>query len=154
MTWAPSFTFTIRVARDSGAVTEFVKRVRSIANGTEYPRYTTQSYVLVPRRAGLLLAIGIVETRQLYGQALLEIEEETARFNEAPNAIFQYIDYADADADWFQPGIGWSKARYVPSEPGGFCKPCRSHFCPHVAPQLYGPDEIDEARAKWEATWA
>jgi hypothetical protein len=38
---------------------------------------------------------------------------------------------------------------------GGFCRPCRSHFCPHVAAHLYRPpfteeDELDGATATWE----
>jgi hypothetical protein len=44
---------------------------------------------------------------------------------------------------------------YQPSSGGGFCRRCRSHFCPHVAARLYRPpftkrDELRAATAAWE----
>jgi hypothetical protein len=61
-------TFTVRLSRDSGAETEFSKRLRAIENpdtGYLYPHLTIQAYIESPRRGGQLLGAGIVKTKDL-----------------------------------------------------------------------------------------
>jgi hypothetical protein len=34
--------------------------------------------------------------------------------------------------------LSWPSSAPREREQGGFCRVCRSHFCPHAAPILYG----------------
>lgn len=112
MTRIPYFTFTIRHERDTGAPTEFAKRLVAIHSGSMVPTYTTQSYVCAPRRRGDLLAIGLVETKALIEAAAAAIVNGTARFNRTDNAGFQYLGFDDVEAAWFRPDVdGWFNAK-------------------------------------------
>lgn len=57
-------THTVRLERDSGAVTEFRKRLIAIENEYEFPVYTIQSYVS-DRENGTLLSLAIAKTKDL-----------------------------------------------------------------------------------------
>jgi hypothetical protein len=59
----PPDTFTIRKERQSGAKTEFEKRLHAIRKGGLYPHWTTQAYLDEP--GGELLSIGRVRTKDL-----------------------------------------------------------------------------------------
>jgi len=59
----PPDTFTIRKERQSGAKTEFEKRLHAIRKGGLYPHWTTQAYLDEER--GQLLSIGRVRTKDL-----------------------------------------------------------------------------------------
>lgn len=48
-------TFTVRKERESGALTEFNKRVQAISIGAIYPHYTMQSYIVNDNVAGLAI---------------------------------------------------------------------------------------------------
>lgn len=112
MTRIPYYTFTIRHARDTGAPTEFAKRLVAIRAGAMVPTYTTQAYVSEPRRNGDLLAIGVVDTRALIEAAVSAITNGTARFNRTENAVFQYLGFGEVEAAWFRPEAGgWFNAK-------------------------------------------
>lgn len=70
--WGKSWrTFTIRVRRPNGAMTEFEKRSRALDRPSEgwlFPALTVQAYVAVPR-VGRLLGAGIIRTADLYAYA-------------------------------------------------------------------------------------
>jgi hypothetical protein len=59
----PPDTFTIRKQRQSGARTEFEKRLRAIRKNGLYPHWTTQAYLDEPR--GELLSVGRIKTKTL-----------------------------------------------------------------------------------------
>lgn len=59
----PPDTFTVRKERQSGAKTEFEKRLHAIRKGGLYPHWTTQAYLDRPR--GELLSVGRVRTEDL-----------------------------------------------------------------------------------------
>lgn len=112
VTRIPYYAFTIRHDRDTGAATEFAKRLVAIRSGAMFPTFTTQSFVSAPRRRGHLLAIGVVETRSLIEKAAQAILDETARFNRTSNAGFQYLGFDDVEAAWFRPEVdGWFNAK-------------------------------------------
>jgi hypothetical protein len=59
----PPDTFTIRKERESGAKTEFEKRLNAIRQGGLFPHWTTQAYLDEPR--GELLSFARVRTEDL-----------------------------------------------------------------------------------------
>jgi len=59
----PPDTFTIRKQRQSGARTEFDKRLYAIRRDGLYPHWTTQAYLDKPR--GELLSVGRIKTKNL-----------------------------------------------------------------------------------------
>jgi hypothetical protein len=59
----PPDTFTVRKERQSGAQTEFEKRLNAIRKGGLYPHWTTQAYLDKPR--GELLSVGRIRTDDL-----------------------------------------------------------------------------------------
>lgn len=59
----PPDTFTVRKERQSGAKTEFEKRLYAIRKGGLYPHWTTQAYL--DEAGGDLLSIGRVRTKDL-----------------------------------------------------------------------------------------
>jgi len=60
---SPPDTFTIRKERESGAKTEFEKRLHAIRKGGLYPHWTTQAYIDRPK--GELLSLGRIRTKGL-----------------------------------------------------------------------------------------
>jgi len=60
---SPPDTFTIRKERESGAKTEFEKRLHAIRKGGLYPHWTTQAYIDRPK--GELLSLGRIRTKDL-----------------------------------------------------------------------------------------
>lgn len=56
-------TFTIRLERDSGTITEYEKRKRAMASGAIYPKFTFQAYVSKDMQ---LLSMAIIRTVDLY----------------------------------------------------------------------------------------
>ena len=63
----PYDSFTIRLSRTTGAMTEYEKRKKAIESGGRflYPHITIQSYVTEPRRGGCLLSFAIALTRDI-----------------------------------------------------------------------------------------
>jgi hypothetical protein len=59
----PADTFTVRKERQSGARTEYEKRLHAIQNGGVYPYWTTQAYLSEPQ--GELLSLARVRTKDL-----------------------------------------------------------------------------------------
>mgnify|MGYP000524116429 CR=1 FL=1 len=59
----PADTFTVRKERQSGAKTEYEKRLHAIQNGGVYPHWTTQAYLTEPQ--GELLSLARVRTKDL-----------------------------------------------------------------------------------------
>lgn len=101
-------SWTIRLRRDSGADTEFVKRLRALATGAMVPNYTVQAYV-TERRVGDLLSIGLIGTETLMRYSEWAIAFGYARFNRATNASFQYVSWVELGAAVYRPGAGWQK---------------------------------------------
>jgi hypothetical protein len=63
------YTFTVRVSRPSGALTEYRKRLITLKRRHEgflYPYWTIQSYISEPGENGTLLAVGVAKTVELY----------------------------------------------------------------------------------------
>lgn len=92
-------SFTIRKSRDSGAKTEFRKRLEAIRGdrGAVYPHLTVQAYVS-KRRTGDLVSVAIVKTEDLF--LLAEHLDSKCSPNgkwgirRAPNAEFIWLDWA------------------------------------------------------------
>ncbi len=62
-------TFTVRVSRPNGALTEYRKRLITLKRRHEgflYPYWTIQAYVSEPGGNGILLAVGVAKTVELY----------------------------------------------------------------------------------------
>jgi hypothetical protein len=59
----PPDTFTVRKERQSGAKTEFEKRLNAIRKGALYPHWTTQAYLDEP--GGELLSVARIRTKDL-----------------------------------------------------------------------------------------
>jgi len=62
-------TFTVRVSRPNGALTEYRKRLITLKRRHEgflYPYWTIQAYVSKPGRSGTLLAVAVAKTVELY----------------------------------------------------------------------------------------
>jgi hypothetical protein len=66
--WGKDYrTFTVRIARPNGAVTEYLKRlttIRRVHEGFLYPYWTIQAYV--ERPGGKLLSVAVAKTAELY----------------------------------------------------------------------------------------
>ena len=85
-------TFTIRYARPSGAATEYDKRLRSIRNGSLYPRWTIQAYV---DDEGRLLTAAAVDTKHLIEVAAEHLDQ--VRDNPADDVKFLYVHWHQCD---------------------------------------------------------
>ena len=88
--WA---SFTVRKARQSGAMTEYEKRRRAIERGGIYPFLTMQAYI--DEKTGCVNALGIAKTTDLmefvdFGLA----QEQHTRHDKIGQAAF-YVAYWD-----------------------------------------------------------
>lgn len=61
--YPPYNTFTIRTSRESGAETEFTKRVKAIERGGIYPRLTMHTYA--DKETNEILSLAIAETKDV-----------------------------------------------------------------------------------------
>ena len=84
-------TFTIRYSRPSGAPTEYDKRLRSIHNGSLYPRWTIQAYVYKDR----LLTAAAVDTKHLIEVATKHLDQ--VRHNPADGVKFLFVHWHQCD---------------------------------------------------------
>lgn len=76
-------TFTVRMARDSGAITEYEKRVKAIETGKYiYPYLTIQAYVQT--WDGPVLSIGMAMTKEIVSFIQLGLH----KLNKTSNAQF------------------------------------------------------------------
>lgn len=59
-------TFTIRKSRNTGAQTEYNKRLKAIQSGKWlYPYYAIQAYLTKPKRKGSLIALAVTHTKDI-----------------------------------------------------------------------------------------
>ncbi len=86
---SPYNTFTVRKSRDSGALTEFEKRLRALDNpaGWLYPVLTIQAYVAEPRGHGALLSAAAAKTADV----IQMIRDGRARESRTWNAEFYHV---------------------------------------------------------------
>jgi hypothetical protein len=92
-------TITIRIKRDSGKPTEYIKRINSILNETSYPIYIIQQYVSdrnAYKGVGKLLSLSICKTKELIlfiknGKEGRDYELE--RVDQNGSAYFFYIKW-------------------------------------------------------------
>jgi len=100
-------TFTIRRSRDSGAKTEFSKRLEQIENGYLHPEYTIQAYT----RYGELENAAAVRTQQLIRYIDEGIEGTHWWIRETHNADFYCVHWADlqsqAEVDIYDSDYGF-----------------------------------------------
>jgi hypothetical protein len=98
----PFNTFTVRAARDTGAETEFAKRVRAITEDDGmYPAYTLQGYV--SKLDGSFLSASFVRTEHLYKYMLAaDAFFETKRTS---NAIFYVVRWGQLERWLKQNGL-------------------------------------------------
>ncbi len=113
MVWK-KYTFTIRLWVPSGAPTEMFKRITAIRSGQHLrPDVTTHAYII----GGELEALGVVNSDKLYSLAGARLDAGTLDTKEAHDdgVVFGWIDFADAEADWYDPQRGWLKAADDPA---------------------------------------
>lgn len=99
----PYNTFTIRMSRDSGVETEYVKRKRAIESGEKwlYPYLHCQAYV-DKKKAGKLLSVALAKMKDI----IEFIDKRHCQFNKADNATFAVIHWEDY---WIDRGRGKEK---------------------------------------------
>ena len=85
----PYATFTVRMSRDSGAVTEFEKRVAAIKDGWLYPHLTTQAYIA--NADGRLLSVGMARTRDVL--AMIQQSSPGVCVRRTVNAAFYVVPW-------------------------------------------------------------
>lgn len=86
-------TFTIRYERDSGAKTEYEKRMYQIKHGYFYPAYTLQAY-FDNRKDMNLLSVAVVKTVELYRYA----EENFDKLGQnKSNNVFKFVRWSELD---------------------------------------------------------
>ena len=88
-------TFTIRLYRDTGAKTEYEKRLFAIeSNGRFiYPYLTCQAYVTCK---GVLLGVGVAKTVDIFDV----IKQEKVLHRRSPNSGFMAIKWSDVKDCW------------------------------------------------------
>lgn len=89
-------TFTIRMARDSGAATEYQKRLNAIesTDGWLYPVLTVQAYVTT-RRTGKLLGCAVARTVDI----IQAVKDGHCDMRHVSNATFSAVDWTFLDED-------------------------------------------------------
>lgn len=90
-------TFTIRKSRDSGALTEYQKRLRALGDpeGWVYPHLTVQAYLELPRGKGSpLLAAGVARTADVIRMIRDGREGRQYTVKRTGNATFYVVEWA------------------------------------------------------------
>lgn len=89
-------TFTIRLSRNSGTLTQFEKISRAIRNGNLYPKLTCHAYL-----DGEMLRYAVAQTRELW--AWIETHRNTplVEVRRTSNAAFLVVRFDDVEGhDW------------------------------------------------------
>lgn len=85
----PYNTFTVRAERDSGAKTEYEKRLEAIKHGYLYPRLMMQAYITNWR--GELVSAAVADTKDV----IRFIEAGNAATRRTTNAEFYVVPWSD-----------------------------------------------------------
>lgn len=86
-------TFTIRKTRESGAATEFAKRLESIENGSLYPDLTMHTYI--DKNMGEIRSLAIARTKDVIKYILKYNPPTRFARDESGWAEFYYCDWDD-----------------------------------------------------------
>lgn len=88
----PYNTFTVRKSRDSGAKTEYQKRLEAIESnkGWLYPALTIQAYVTA-KQNGVLLSFGVCQTEAL----IRYIQAGDVKVRRTSNAEFYVVPFSE-----------------------------------------------------------
>ena len=85
----PYDSYTIRIKRDTGAVSELEKRLTSIKEDMLYPQLTVQAYL--EKDTSKVISVGIIKTKDLFDH----IEKgKPSRVLRTSNAEFLAIDWS------------------------------------------------------------
>ena len=122
-------TFTVRYSRDSGARTEYHKRLEAIysSEGWLYPYFTIQAYVANPRRQGALISACAIKTKDLM-DICADIERAELAKKHSPaggmrrtnNAVFLYVYW-----NWLESNGVATLRSPQPAPPAQMLKPCK-----------------------------
>jgi hypothetical protein len=87
----PYCTFTVRHARDSGAETEYTKRLRALREkgGWLFPYLAVQAFFTQPKRAGEILTCAVAKTEDVIDM----IARDLCRLRRTSNASFWAVPW-------------------------------------------------------------
>jgi len=87
-------TFTIRCERESGALTEYTKRLNAIFYGHLYPHYTMQAYI----NNDELVSLAICHTKDLFLKIISgKCSQNRTGGDQIGQAFFYVVDWLDFD---------------------------------------------------------